>query len=174
MQDPIIAAKFDGLLNRQPAAAKQALDVDALEKRDPPMGIDLPESGAGKEIRKLAAKPKGGTLVLTLGDCGSCTSIKFPEWERAAKEHNLALLGVSTAKPADITKFRKEAAIKFPVVSDADGTVGRALNAYWAGRIYFFDTQWKLRWKTPGFGNPNGWENLPDLQTAVKEASHAH
>jgi hypothetical protein len=56
----------------------------------------------------------------------------------------------------------------YPVYRDADLALHDRLNAYWNGRLYFFDRDWKLRWAASMADSDRHLAGLPGLRAAME------
>lgn len=171
--DPIVMARFQVLWQSGLVQSRYTLNIQEWEKRDPPLGIVLSASGPGAAIREAARKSLRGYFVVGLGDCGSCTSFNFKTWQEEADRYKVTLIGFSSGSERDIAEYRRSSAIRAPIVQDAGQSLARKLNAYWNGRLYYFDTQWRLRWRMRSLESLNRVEQSPTLRSLL-EAIHEH
>jgi hypothetical protein len=167
-RDPIVMERFQVLWQSGPVQTGYSLNIQELEKRDPPLGIVLPTSGTGAAIRKAVRKSLRGYFVVGLGDCGSCTSFNFKTWQEEADRYGVNLIGFSSGSTRDIAEYRRYSAIRAPIVQDAGQSLARTLNAYWNGRLYYFNTQWKLRWRMRSLESLNRVEQSPVLRALLE------
>lgn len=165
--DPLIAARLQAVMHPAPPMVYENFNPDDAAKQDPTFGTPLPNVGAGKALRKLPASERG-YVVVTLGDCAQCMRFDFDKWQSEASALHVPIVGVSGATEEELAAFRKTSRVTMPLQFDVMDRLQRGLNAYWAGRAYYFDKAWKLQWKMEGFGNPADLNHQPSLKELIE------
>jgi len=167
-------ALFRAAVSRRMAVAHSSglpFDIEELSRRDPVLGSALPFAGAGRRIRAEESGNRGGYLLVALSSCTACTRLDFGRWMRDTRASGVRLLAVSSSPPADIAAFRTGARKGLLVYHDPDGALHDRLNAWWNGRLYYFDQHWRLRWAS-SFGEADrSFSSLPGLRAAISRAS---
>jgi hypothetical protein len=164
-QDPIIAARCRALW--EGGISERRLTTDGMDKLDPPIGTHLPDIVTSRLLRAAGGQSAKGFIVVALATCSECTHFEFPAWQADAKRYGVRLLGFSSADPAALKAFRSGEHITMPIVVDAKGELGQLLNAYYAGRVYYFDRTWTLKWILNGVSPSFAIRDRKDLQELI-------
>ncbi len=160
--DPLIAARLH-YLTHPAESRKPTFDPDTSSKMDVAMGSSLPDRGAGKEIRAQSPPSIRGYLVVGLGDCATCSHFDDRIWQKQAEAVGVPMIGFAGASKSKIADFRRVLKAGFPIYSDPDNGLQNSINAYWSGRVYYYDRDWKLIWRMKGFGNAYDLNRQPGL-----------
>lgn len=145
-------------------------DIEGRADRDPALGSVLPSAGAGRRIRQAETPSDSGAILIALSSCTSCTKLDVRRWVADARRAGVRLLAVSASPSADIAAFRKAIAKAFPVYRDPQGALHESLNAWWNGRIYYFDSRWRLRWLASFPESDRNLASLDGLRAAIAGA----
>ncbi len=152
--DPLIAARLHEMLHPSDINARPAFNPDAAAKMDPAPGATLPDMGAGKEIRAMTPPSIRGYLVVGLGDCATCSHFDDKIWQKEAEAVGVTMVAFAGTSRSKIAAFRRILKTAFPIYSDDGNGLHNSINAYWSGRVYYYDRDWNLVWIMKGFGNP--------------------
>jgi hypothetical protein len=151
LNDPVYRHSLPHLFgNSTPSQASPLPDAGIYEAKDPPLGSELPRNETGVEIRAKASSKNRGYLVAALGDCGSCTRLDLTKLYQQCRPRQISLMGFAHGDASKAKKLATELArdgVDVPIFFDKDSKLTGALNAYYAGRLYFFTADWKLRWR---------------------------
>ena len=161
--DPLIAARLHEMMHPSSVNARLTFQPDAASKMDAALESSLPDLGAGKEIRASMPPSIRGYLVVGLGDCATCSHFDDKIWQKEAEAAGVPLVGFAGAPKSKIAEFRRILKTGFPIYSDSGNGLHNAVNAYWSGRVYYYDRDWKLVWIMKGFGNPYDLNRQPGL-----------
>ncbi|NLH98132.1 MAG: hypothetical protein GX446_01425 [Chthonomonadales bacterium] len=148
-------------------------DIEGRADRDPALAAVLPSAGAGRRIRQTEPPSDSGYILIALSSCTSCTKLDVRRWVSDARGAGVRLLAVSASPSADIAAFRKAIAKAFPVYRDPQGALHESLNAWWNGRIYYFDSRWRLRWMASFPESDRNLASLDGLRAAIRQAHPA-
>lgn len=168
--DPLIAARMSSFQHSHDIEHK-SFNPDSAALMDMRIGTILPQVGAGKAIRAGLPHSSTGCLVVGLGNCASCIRFDFVAWQQQSKNLHVPLVGFSGASLQQIADYRRAGKIDAPIYFDVKNTFGQAINSYWNGRVYYFDSNWQLVWRMEGFGNPNDLDKQPDLKKLIESHS---
>ncbi|MCX6378294.1 MAG: hypothetical protein NT023_02275 [Armatimonadetes bacterium] len=123
------------------------LDPKLMTSADVPLGVTLPDTVIGKQIREAAPHKVSGYLVVFIGACSSCISNRVEDWQKQAKQRNLGYVMVASTTPDITVTYSLKNKITVPVISDPKETLFKQFNARWAGRPYLCSKDWKLVWQ---------------------------
>lgn len=165
--DLLIAARLHYMTHPSEGKARPTFDPDAGSKLDIAIGASLPDQGAGKEIRAQMPPSIRGYLVVGLGDCATCSHFDDRIWQKEADAVGVPMVGFAGASKSKIADFRRVLKAGFPIYSDSRNGLRNSINAYWSGRVYYFDRDWKLVWRMKGFGNPYDLNGQPGLLALI-------
>ncbi len=169
--DPLIAARLQSLLHPAPSVPHMQFNPDAQARFDLPLGIQMPEVSAGAVIRKQTPFSSKGYLVVGLGDCAACIRFDFAKWQRDAAKRHVPLIGFTSATQEQLAAYRRAEKPRVPIFMDKGNLFNTSLNSYWSGRVFYFDKDWRLRWRMEGFSNVYSLEQQPDLPKILKETT---
>lgn|GEM_PF-4639060 len=161
------------VLERMSAARTFGLPFDVAERsvNDPTLGSALPSVGAGRDIRKAEPRSDAGYVLIMLSSCTSCTKLDVRRWVADTRAAGARLLLASASPTADIAVFRKGIGVAMPLYHDPQGALHDSLNAWWNGRIYYFDRGWRLRWLASFTESDRRMESLDGLRAALRSPS---
>jgi|GEM_PF-5028027 len=138
------------LSSRTARAAPDLPDPATYEVHDPALGSPFPQMALGREIRRKLRPSSHGYLVAAMGDCSSCTSLSVPKLYSQTRKRGITLLAVvggEAARIRDYVAYLHREGLDVPVFRDSDGKLLAGLNAYYAGRLYYYTPGWRLRWR---------------------------
>lgn len=171
-KDPLLAARLAMLLDRDRPVPRSEPSWRLMEASDPAIGTGLPDTAAAKEIRRRAGRSRAGYLLVGVGDCMSCISFEFKPWRKSAGDFRVQLIAFSGGSAHAIEDLKRAVGDAIVVVRDPQNRLTNALNAYWGGRVYYFDRSWRLRWVMHGPGNRLTLDRLGDLQAEIRSVSN--
>jgi hypothetical protein len=151
LHDPV----YQGILHRwwpfgSPPMALSLPDAGVYEASDPPLGTPFPTTGLGAQIRKQTPPNQRGYLIAAMGDCATCTALSLPKLYSQTKARRISLLAFAYGEAERVRQlaasFRREG-MDIPFYHDADRRLTMALNSYYPGRLYYYTSDWRLRWR---------------------------
>lgn len=138
-------------------------------RRDPPLGLQLPDYGSAAEIQKIVPSSSHGYLIVWIGDCTSCLQYDLKSWQLEARHRGISLALLTTASRTQAEAFRQERGLSAPAVVDSKRRLSTILNALWPGRTYLFSTGWRLLWYQKVQSSSYNPFQDPGFQAAYKE-----
>jgi hypothetical protein len=165
--DLLIAAKWHEMLAGGYRPPVKPFNYDAQAKDDIPIGTDFPVTGLAAQVKKAAGKLNQGCLVVGLGDCAACIQFDLRDWEEEARKRGIPLVAFTLSDVKDIRSFEAQAHTHVSMVTDTGNALHKALNCYWAGRAYYYDNSWKLRWRMTGATSSYSLPGSPELLALI-------
>lgn len=129
--------------------------LTGLGSNDPPLGAPPPAARSALS-RLYPGTQRDCLLIAYAGDCAGCMALDLRRLQSDAAAHHLRAAIFATAARSGIAEFERSAGIDIPALTDAHGTIVKALNAAWAGRMYLFAPDGRLMWREPDEG-PTYW-----------------
>jgi hypothetical protein len=151
LRDPFYRDRLRALFAYRSASVRQppAMDYALHEANDPPLGAVLPATAASDAIRRSVPQSPNGYLLASLGSCDTCTTLSLPRLYEQTRPRGITLLAIAHGEEERIRQmaasYRREG-MQIPLIQDADRKLTVALNAYYTGRLYYFNKDWRLRW----------------------------
>lgn len=125
-------------------------DSTLYEAKDPALNTPFPDTGIAAEIRSKTPPNPKGYLIAAMGDCASCTMLDLAKIYSQTRERQITLLAFASGETEKVKSlaaaFRREG-IEIPFYLDAGSKLSTALNSYYPGRLYYYTSDWKLRWR---------------------------
>lgn len=115
-------------------------------KRDPPLGLKLPDHGSAPGIWKTLPSSPRGYLLVWGGDCTSCLQADLKSWQLEARRYGISMALFTSASRRDADTLLRREGISAPVLFDSQRRLAVVLNALWPGRTYLFSPHWRLLW----------------------------
>lgn len=165
--DLLYASKWHEMLGSLYKPPVTQFKYDAQAKDDIAMGTDFPVGDAGAQVKRAVGKLKHGCIVVGLGDCAACIQFDLRDWEAEARKKGVPLVAFTLSDVKDIRSFETQAHTLVPMITDTGNALHKALNCYWAGRAYYYDNNWKLRWRMTGATSSNTLPGSPELLALI-------